>query len=192
MIKFQELKVTKDGKHLIIDAVVKSLQYYKDIYIDAIIIDTQDTFISNGPSSNPIYYYEIPKSNNPEIVGQKEVRLELDYMDLGVDINKTLFFVYIIAKGTPAANTPCNMDNATTLGVTANLYNYYNYMLQSMKEIENDCVIPKNFIDSILRFKALELSIKTGHYPQAIKYWNKFFINLENKVTNICSCHGQI
>ena len=50
--------------------------------------------------------------------------------------------------------------------------------------------IPKDFIDFILRYKALDLALKTENYIQANKYWNKFFKN-NNVVslnTNSCGC----
>ena len=55
MVEFKELKITPDGKNLIINASIKDLEYYKDVYIDSVIIDTQDTYLPSGPSSNPIY-----------------------------------------------------------------------------------------------------------------------------------------
>lgn len=195
MIKFNELRVTSDGKKLIIDTSVKDLQYYNDVYIDAIIIDTQDTYVSNGPSTNPIFHHEISISNEhgPIITeeGEKRVRLELDSTALGVSLCDTLFFVYVIVKGTPSVDTPCGMDNQTTMGVVANLYPFYRAMVNYMKEVEDECEIPKNFIDALLRFKALELSIRTGHYAQAIKYWNKLFMEVKSKTINTrCRCHG--
>lgn len=216
MIQFNELRVTPDGKRLIIDASVKDLQYYNDVYIDTIVIDTQDTYMANGPSGNPIFSYTVDgtdtiqtveticskykdkfnsvidsQSDNQESGGKKNVRIELDSKTLGVPLNDTLFFVYVIAKGTPSADTPCGMDNQTTMGVVANLYPFYRTMVGYMREVENDCEIPKSFIDSLLRFYALELSIRTGHYAQAIKYWNKFFKDIKSRTINTgCRCHG--
>lgn len=187
MIDFNELRVSPDGKKLIIDASVKNLQYYDNVYIDAIIIDTQDTYIENGPSTNPIFYHEVATNSYDE----KRIRLELDSAILGTSLSDTLFFVYVVVKGTPAADTPCGMDNQTTMGVVANLYPFYRTMVNYMKEVEDECEVPKNFIDALLRFKALELSIRTGHYAQAIKYWNKFFKSIKSKTINTgCRCHG--
>lgn len=216
MIQFNELRVTPDGKKLIIDASVKGLHYYNDVYIDTIVIDTQDTYMANGPSGNPIFSYTVDgadtiqtveticsqykdkfnsmidsQSDNKESSGKKKVRIELDSKTLGVSLNDTLFFVYVIAEGTPSADTPCGMDNQTTMGVVANLYPFYRTMVGYMREVENDCEIPKSFIDSLLRFYALELSIRTGHYAQAIKYWNKFFKDIKIRTINTgCRCHG--
>lgn len=219
MIQFNELRVTPDGKKLIIDASVKDLQYYNDVYIDAVIIDTQDTYIANGPSTNPVFSYEV--ASNPDVVyslpecngcgpirdkedgeicfsgqegdGEKRVRLELDSTVLGVSLGETLFFVYVIAKGTPSADTPCGMDNQTTIGVVANLYPFYRSMMCYMKETLDRCDIPKNFLNKYLRFKAFELSLKTCHYTEAINMWNKFFRNINNPCQTSktpCGCHG--
>lgn len=217
MVQFNELRITPDSKKLIIDASVKDLQYYNGVYIDAIIIDTQDTYVANGPSTKPIFYHEVATDNEiiyslPECNGcgpirteedyevcfsgqegdgEKRVRLELNSTALGVSLCDTLFFVYVVTKGTPSADTPCGMDNQTTMGVVANLYPFYRSMVNYMKEVEDECEIPKNFIDALLRFKALELSIRTGHYAQAIKYWNKFFRGVKGKTINTgCRCHG--
>lgn len=59
MIQFNELRVTPDGKRLIVDVKVPDIKYYENIYIDTIQIDNQNTFIENGPSSQPLYVYTI-------------------------------------------------------------------------------------------------------------------------------------
>lgn len=186
MIEFKELRVTPDGKTLIIDAAVKDLSYYDNVYIKSVTVDTQDTYSESGSSTNPLFHYEVASSEE----NKKRIRLELNNTVLG-DITGNMFFVYITVKGTPAADTPCGLDNMTTLGVTADLYPFYRSSVNYMKELENECEPSKNFIDSLLRFKAFELSIRTGHYTQAIKYWNKFFKEVKsNTVNTICRCHG--
>lgn len=216
MIEFQELRITPDSKCLIIDVSIKDLSYYNNVYLDAVIIDNQDTFTANGPSTNPLFTYEVstdlntiyslPENNscNPVEVneegaicftsadsGKKRIRLELNSTSLGTSLCNNLFFVYIVTKGTPSPDTPCGMDNDTTLAVVANLYPFYRVAVNYMKEVEDNCSISKNFIDYILRFYSLELSIKTGHYTQAIKYWNKFFkeVPINNSNTR-CKCYG--
>ena len=53
MIRFNELKI--EDNYIIIDVQIEEEKYFKDMYIDSIVIDTQDTFIANGPSSKAIY-----------------------------------------------------------------------------------------------------------------------------------------
>ena len=118
MVQFNELGITPDGQKLIINVSVKDLEYYTNVYLDTIQIDTQDTFVESGPS-NKVAYTEVIEGNT------KSVRLELETGDLSPTLNDNLFFVYIRTKGTPAANTPCGMDIITPLGVVYNLYPLY-------------------------------------------------------------------
>lgn len=169
MIQFNELRISPDSQHLIIDVSVKDESYYDKVYIDSIVIDNQDTYIGGYPSSNPLYSALTSFEST-----KKSLRLELSTSDLPLD---GLLFVYVRAKGTPSPDTPCGKDNITTLGTVTNMYPFYQQAMDYIGELGNTCSIPKNFIDYILRLKALELSIKTGNYTDAIKFYNKFFGN---------------
>lgn len=58
MIVLNECRITDDGKYLIIEASVDSLNYYENVYISQVIIDTDETWINSGPSSNNVYNQE--------------------------------------------------------------------------------------------------------------------------------------
>lgn len=62
MINFKELRISECDNSLIIDVEVKDDSYYENIYIDQIIIDTQDTYLGSGPSSNPIYNHTVEET----------------------------------------------------------------------------------------------------------------------------------
>ena len=55
MVQFNELRITPDGQKLIIDVSVKDLEYYTNVYLDTVQIDTQDSFVESGPSSKVVY-----------------------------------------------------------------------------------------------------------------------------------------
>lgn len=216
MLHFNELRYSKDNKYLLIDAAVDSLDYYDNVFIGSIVIDNQDTFVANGPSSSPIYTYEIPSTYNKtystseecscnpvrieedesycltyDLDSKKHVRLELPINALNINCHSDILFIYVIATGTPAADTPCGFDNSKIMGTVINLQDAYNSMLSYIREVEKNCTIPKEFIDTILRFKAIEIGIKTGNYPLVIKYWKKYFSKIKNtSVTKNCRCYG--
>lgn len=216
MIHFNELRYSKDNKYLVIDAAIDSQDYYDDVVINSIIIDNQDTFVANGPSSTPIYTYEVPDTysktySTPEecscnpirikedesycftygLESMKHIRLELPLNTLKIDYCSDILFVYIIATGTPAADTPCGFDDSRIMGTVINLQGVYNDMLLYIKEMESNCSIPREFIDAILKFKAIEMGIKTGNYPLVIKYWKKFFSGKGDvSITKTCGCYG--
>lgn len=215
MLEFRELRITPDGNHLIIDVAVREHSYYENVFIDSIIIDTQDTYIQNGPSSKPVYQYKVEEdgvqnlyalpeecSCNPVLIEEdksycftygyeegRHVRIMLSTKDIPLN---NMLFVYAIAKGTPAPDTPCGFDNTIIMQTVVDLYPFYQNTLCFLKELNNSCEVPKGFTDMILRLKALELCIRTGNYPQAIKYWKKFFSNNNRVVvtTSNCKCNG--
>lgn len=190
MVHFNELRITSDGRHLIIDVSVLSESYYKNVYIDSIVIDNQDTYVGSGPSSNPVYQYSVPdvmSKLTKEYVSSKHVRLDLTPIDLPLN---GLLFVYVRTKGAPAADTPCGLDNMTTLGTVTNMYPFYQQAMNYIGELANNCSVPQNFTDYILKMKGLELAVRTGNYTDAIKFYNKFFNGKENTVIRKggCSC----
>ena len=210
MIRFNELKI--EDNYIIIDVQIEEEKYFKDMYIDSIVIDTQDTFIANGPSSKAIYtkifntdvhpVYEnkqcapIKKEENiytQDTDKHNRVRIYIDGKNLNIDIHKTMFFVYVIAGGTPAADTPCRWDENKALHTLVDTQVLYNNMIQYVKELSKDCSTPDNFINAILQFNAIDLALKTNQYPLAIDLWKRFYSDIEsNVVLPNCGCNGRL
>ena len=200
MIRFNELKI--EDNYIIIDVQIEEEKYFKDMYIDSIVIDTQDTFIANGPSSKAIYTknfntrVDVKKENIVYTQGKDKynrVRMYIDGKDLNVDIHKTMFFVYVIAGGTPAADTPCRWDENKALHTLVDTQVLYNNMIQYVKELSKDCSTPNNFINAILQFNAIDLALKTNQYPLAIDLWKRFYSDIEsNIVLPNCGCNGRL
>lgn len=200
MIRFNELKI--EDNYIIIDVQIEEEKYFKDMYIDSIVIDTQDTFIANGPSNKAIY----TKTFNTDTDIKKEeivytqgtdkynrVKIYIDSKDLNVDIHKTMFFVYVIAGGTPTADTPCRWDENKALHTLVDIQVLYNNMIQYVKELNKDCSTPDNFINAILQFNAIDLALKINQYPLAIELWKRFYSDIEsNVVLPNCGCNGRL
>lgn len=219
MIHFNELRYDTNTNHLIIDVAVDTQNYFDNVLIDSIIIDNQNTFVPNGPSSKPLYQYKVEETNNKvysipddcncshvktedelscyiKDTEGKQVRLQLPLSILtkfNIDPNKDMLFIYVIATGVPSPGTPCGLDNSKIMGTVVNLKPIYDNMLYYVRQIENNCNMPKEFIDSILLYKALDLSIKTCNYPLAIKYWTKYISNptINTSTNKTCNCYGQ-
>ena len=88
MIQFNELRITPEGNKLIIDASIQNFAEYEDIYISSIQIDTQDTYVTPGPSKEPKYSQTIEGN-------EKNIRVEIDYDNSMLNLKNNLFFVYI-------------------------------------------------------------------------------------------------
>jgi hypothetical protein len=110
----------------------------------------------------------------------------------GSDLSHNMFFVYI--ETTPlSAETPCYFGGETTLGVTFDYGLIYQQAMGYTRELSDDCDIPRGFIDYILNYEALKLSLETEHWIPAIGYW-KGLTDSGNMTTSYrtkgCRCHG--
>jgi hypothetical protein len=208
MIHYNNLYITEDSKCLIIDVAIDEESYYENIYLDKIAIDTQDTYVPNGPSDKA-KIFTIRKESLDKVYADgkeiyvddhyiyvqdtdklKHIKLYLTTQDLEVNLSKDMLFVYTIATGTPAPNTPCNCDVNKILSIVYNDYEVYKSIIPLVKEISNECNNSVAFINKELQLKAIEYAIKSGNYLLAIKYWRKYFMNNINIVSKKCNCNG--
>lgn len=187
MIQFNDLRINPEGNELIIDVSVLPFEEYENVYLDNLVIDTQDTYVVTGPSSNPLYTYQFSGNSKSARIKLVPAPTGSSEFALAANFKTTMFFVYVTVRGTAtgdAANDP-----KTTLGTVVDLYSIYQETIQYMKELTKNCIIPKKFIDLILRTKALDLAVKTGNYVAAKNFWIKFFAN-RYKIVNQCGCDG--
>lgn len=195
MIDFNELIITPDGQHLIIDVSVKTAAYYDDTVLRTIMV-VKGEYNSAGSyeESDPnVHIYEIPEdySNmDHEYHGKKSYRMVIPANELnGLD---DIFFVYITTNGAFKVvgdmPIPCGADDPTTMGTVTNLYPFYQQAMNYIKSLGATCTIPQAFIDYILRLQGLELAVKTGNYPEALNFYNKYFKDREGEVINNGGC----
>lgn len=184
MITINNCKISSSGKCLNIKATIPKITYYDNMYIQSVSISTDEDYIKNIHKTKEVY------SNNDKDV--KSINLTVTAKELGLDsFNDNMFFVYITCGGIPAITTPCGMDEATSCCVAVNMKPIYDSAMNYIKELNDTCNIPRNFIDFILRFKAYELAVRSGHFNKAIQYWYKIrTVNVPNIVTNKCGCNG--
>lgn len=183
MIQFNKLEITPEGD-LIIDIQVEDLEYYEEVYLKEINIDSIDTYDPLTHSSTPCYTKVLTGAN-------KEFKTTITKNEILADTNNTILFIWVSVKGTPSADTPCGKDTNFKVKAVVPLHTIYKESLKTLKEVECTCDIPKNFIDYILRVEALNYSILTENYNQSIKYWNTFFSNNNSNVNINCNCYGK-
>lgn len=204
MIIFDQLRISDDGKRMYINAHVNKADYFKDIYIDSIVIQTADKVSETDPGLPTSDYVYIKKAEE----NAKELNLVLEASDLSRswesdpnaiafgrgDMSKTLFFVYIKCKGTPGSCTPCRLDEETTLGVVFDENVLHQKVMDYTKELVADCSVPSAFIDFILLWNAFKSAIETEHYIPAIKFYNMLFDEVGNscqsRTIKTCGCNG--
>lgn len=203
MIIFDQLRISDDGKRMYINAHVNKADYFNDIYIDSIVIQTADKVSETDPGLPTSDYVYIKKAEE----NAKELNLVLEASDLSRswesdpkaiafgrgDMSKTLFFVYIKCKGTPGSCTPCRLDEETTLGVVFDENVLHQRVMDYTKELVADCNVPTAFIDFILLWNAFKSAIETEHYIPAIKFFNMMFEEVgkscQSRTIKTCGCN---
>lgn len=207
MIHYNNLYITEDSKYLVIDVAIDEDSTYDDVYLDRIAIDTQDTYITNGPSNNAKIFHiggddiegpsingiEEVKNSGKDIKKVKHTKLTLSAKDLGVDLNKDMLFIYSTASGFIPEDKQdvIKYITNTILNVVVNTYEVYKSIIPLIKEIADTCKEPTSFINRELQIKAVEYAIKSSNYILAIKYWRKYFMNSITATSlNKCNCNA--
>lgn len=156
----------------------------------------QFTELIGTDNVNYLHFYYMPYSDG-NVGEEKEIHLVLGINDFNEkfkanNLTENMFFVYITTKGTPSEDTPCRLDERTTLAVTFDYGIIFNRAMQYTREIANSCNIPMGFIDFILHYEALKLAIETEHYIPAIEHfkWLRNYSTDTSITTKDCGCHG--
>lgn len=189
MVEYKTLKILEDGSMLVIDASISSESYYKSMYITDVYVDIDDNFSYTGEPSPKAVRVFTTKEKTERKVTCKVLPAQLNL----ADFNKNIVYVYIKCGGTPAANTPCGMDNTTNIGVVINWYILYKNALKYIGDVAKDCCSDnKGFIDFILRCKALQLAAKTGQYAYINKNFKKWLFKKTRGASPCgCGCRGK-
>lgn len=178
MVIFNEAYLTNDFNHLVLDVQIDPQDFYKDIKIESIQIDTQANYNPLGPSDKVIN--NLCRSD----LDTKHFRETFD-VDM---LSNSIFFIWVITSGEYQDGTPCSTKDTYHLCV---IYNPYVLYKQGMNYITgNECYPSQQFIDFMLKNYAFELAIKTGNYTKAIEYWERYFNNQTITNYNTCGCHG--
>ena len=198
MVIFDRLKISDNGKLMMINFHVNGADYFKNIYLESMTIMTANQVSETDPlTSTAEYIYKIEFEENT-----KEYNTVLQPTDFNENFTKSnfssdLFFVYVKCKDAPIIGCPpCRLDELTTLGVTFDEALLHQKVLGYTNELIQDCQVPQGFTDFILLWNAFNSAIETEHYIPAIKYWNMLFdstIDSGGYIGNKgnCGCHGK-
>ena len=193
MVQFNELKFIAPNI-LQVNAQVIDLAYFDNVYIDSIIIDTEDTYCESGPSSNPAFSYQVPENT-------KEVRYAFDLSNFLCN-NPKMLFVWITAKGIPSQDTPCGLDKIATMQAVVDLTIIYEEAMRNLRCVLNGCgcnntkcVVDANFANFSLQYFRMETALKVGDWATAYEAYCFLLRKRPSKriVSNPrkpCGCNG--
>lgn len=193
MIQFNDLKFLT-SKTLHVNAEVIDLEYYNNVYIDSIIIDTEDTVSENGPSDNPPFVLQLGE-------GLKSINMTLNVSELVSDCPKMLF-VYIKCDGIPAPDTPCGLDTESPMQPVVDYQAVYNAALKLARCVgkcgclDGNCSIDTAFANFALQYFRMEQGLKNGNWSDAYDAYRWLMHRKGNdkfaccQAKRRCSCNG--
>ena len=189
MIKFNELRISRDESNLIISVQIEYSSYFMNCYIESISIDTQDKYVKPDTYKGPVYYNKL-NNTTTKTMKISLTGIEKEWIDYVPDFSNNMYIVTIKAGGTPSPDTPCSMQDNIIYGATFSLCKPYTRFINSMKEVDKSCEIPMNFINDFLEFKAVTIAISTGDMALASKNFAKYIQGIKQDKITKCNCNG--
>ena len=149
---------------------------------------------------NPIFHTEVEGNHYEDTITESNINAMdqvLNNSCYSVDLHHSLIIVVVTAQYSTEylAQQSC-CDSGLFTFATYYPCTIYGNIIPSIGELEQDCAVPKNFIDGLLKKKAIDLCIESGHYEQACKYWCKFYTHGGSTMRSYsssrggCGCHG--
>lgn len=170
------------------------------IYITSAQIYNNKSYIDG----NPIYNIHVDSNSHKidEIITDSNIAVMdqvLNESCYPTDLHKSLLIIVLSLEYSveyQSSHTCAQTPNVLTFAVYYPC-TLYTGLLPSINELEQDCTqIPMNFVNGLLRKKAIDACIEAGHFEQACKYWCKFYqhgaATFSSASTNSggCGCHG--
>lgn len=190
MLQWNELRITPDGKYLIIDVEVQSQSYYKNIFINTLSLQVY----SKIDSSTTLYIWRDYEAIATEEEAYKEVGVQgMKYKRLrkAIDIealSDCLFYITATNTDDFEEDTPNGLKQTVIHGVSYNKYLLYSQSIKALRAMDN-CIPNKDVINYILQFKMFELALETGDKDTAITYWNKCVRGKVPVLVKDCGCY---
>lgn len=191
MVQFNTLEFLTP-KTLHINASIQDIEYFENVYIDKIVIDTESTVGSTGPSDNPALIYTIEEPS-------KNINLVLDVSNM-VKVRPQMLFVYVHCTGAPSADTPCGLDEEYDMSAVVDYTAIYNYALRLAKTsggckcTSGDCEIDVVFANFALQYFRMEKSLENEDYDTAYEAYCYLINKGKEKRIAIkpkgCNCNG--
>lgn len=121
--------------------------------------DPEDIITSYPPTSGPI-------AINSEYVSE----------------DSDMYILRVECGGTPSPDVPCEYQKPVKEVAILYPNHMYNYAISFIKDMQNDCSKTGPFNDFMMRYKAVELAVKSCDIKNAVAYYNMFFG--KNRVPN--------
>lgn len=145
------------------------------------------------PEIIPVVFSRKPHHNNDGDANGPAGSKKSEPID---SVSDHLFFVYVKLHFPVDAHREqleemvgsCNLSEYKVV-VTMCVCKMYNLFMRMIRELNSRCEVPQGFVDLLLKWNGLTVSIDAGHYEYAIKYFKKWFKHKgEVEIARSCGC----
>lgn len=186
MIQINQIIIDKKGEKLRIDAEIIGDSAFVNRYIKKIYLDTQDSFLTSGPSEDLVYEHEVTVADAADELNAtqtidsvervKKLHIEIPQEEITASLQHNMFIVYLEAGGVNAETPPadCCENIEIVVGAVIWMKPLYGDFLAFNRELNNSCEIPKNFLYIFLQYQAFLVAVRTNNMLEAIRIYNEF------------------
>lgn len=172
MIQINDISIDLKAENLVIDA---EIPLGDEGFINHIYIDTQNSYLSTGPSEDLVYEQDITIEDAKDECNSvdenenvRKIRIKIPQESICASLKSNLFIVYLEDN-----------EEKITVGITMWMRPLYNHFLAWIREIGHNCEIPRNFIYLYLQYQAFIVSVRTCNIMEALKIYNKYFHRIQ-------------
>ena len=162
-----------------LDILVKVPSRYEGYYLTKVEVCDSTTYSTQGKVVFPE-----SEEYDPDVLQQTEFSISntLDYFN--IEQGESLIILKVEVGGDIPVDLPCN-DSPKSEAAILILDDMYKYAISFIKDMQNDCSKIGPFNDFMMRYKAVELAVKSCDINNAVNYYNMFFgeNRLPNEVT---------
>ncbi len=200
MVKFDELRISEDGKYLTVECHVENYDVYSNMYIQTIYLEYYKNRGTVGVPSEKAYLMFENHNPTPTDVRAVRCRISLDALpgDFGTsEFRNGLFYVYVTCDGDLApqvASMYCGYDVTLDIAVIPDWKALYKMIMPYVARFASDCSpcdIPDGFEHFILLWNAFRFAVDTCDWVLVDKLWSELMgTAVGGYVHSGCGCRG--
>lgn len=182
-MNIEVFKTDKDGTKYILKCTATDSGNGVTYSLDKAEFYTECPDISSAVCKYTYEFGEAPQDNTYEITQEM-----LDDSSAGINIKKD--FVYMKLSETDGDESTDETPILTCTFYVGDIIDQLMNCIDSIPAEENTCSNISKYNSLYMRFKAVALSVRTGDYITAERYYKKFFSGNKPKAYGGCNCHA--
>jgi hypothetical protein len=185
MVKFDELRISEDGRFLTVECHVENYDMYREMYIESIYLEYYKNRGAAGLSDKALLLFENHNTTPSDVRGVRKC-ISVDDLPSWFDcggFEGGLFYVYVTCNGNPTPahlaemERNCTFDNAKDIGVIVDWKMLYRMIMPLVAQYASSCTPCEDitgFGHMILMWYAFKYAVETCDWTTVDRLWGEF------------------